>query len=175
MKIKSFIALSIAGIALSGTAHAALSVTLPPFSQTGTGGSVTGSIATSLVLGSSNDLSGDPGTNYYQATFADATTISFDWSYITNDSSGSAIYDPAGYYVNSTKYTLENRVGVTSSSGTVTELALPAGSTFKWYCNSLNNENGSAYLTVTVVPEPSAFAMLGLGALGLAARRRRNA
>ena len=65
----------------------------------------------------------------------------------------------------SVTFQVKSSQGVTLTGSTLT---LDSSATFA-------NTNVGVTYTYTVVPEPSAFALLGLGALGLVARRRRNA
>jgi hypothetical protein len=171
MKIKS-IALAIAGFTLSSTAHAAWTANTPSGN-----GYVTGAFPSFTITGSNNWF-GLYGITSYQNTFDVASTVSFDWSYSTNDST--SYYDPAGYAVGGIQTYLMNNGSRTGSGSETAEVS--AGSTFSFFVVSNDSGGGSGFLGISnakvstaTVPEPSAFALLGLGTVGLVARRRRVA
>lgn len=137
-------------------------------------GSVTGSYPSFTLIGADNGASG----NYtdYSQVIAMAQSLSFSWTYTTNDCCG-AQWDPAGYKINGVDFQLSPASSVPGYSGSgSTTVMLAAGDTFGWYVYSPDSLEGRAMLEVSVnaVPEPETYAMLlaGLGMLGYMARRR---
>lgn len=116
------------------------------------------------------------GPNYttYTSTFASATTVTFQWSYITNDCCGS-FWDPAGYVLNGvyTQLSTDDFVGGQINSSGVTSVAVNAGDTFGWYVFSQDSILGRGELDV-VVPEPASMSLVVTGLLGFLASRRRK-
>ena len=174
MKMKTIL-LAIAGLTFGSTAHAA-------WTQTGGDSfSLSGTYPNFSLTGGNN---GHGETVYYGQTFGAAATLSFDWSYSTVDYA--SIYDPAGYQIDSDAIIWlanSDRPGASSGSASV---ALTAGQTFRFLVSTPDGRWGPGTLSVShavgggapafaPVPEPSAVALLGLGTVGLVARRRRSA
>lgn len=164
MKIKSIL-FAIVGLALSNTAYAA-------WTLSGIG-SVIGDLPDFTLTGANDPGSYSYSITSYEMTLVDVSTVSFDWSYSTADANSRL--DPAGYAVDGIKTYLMNDDS-TTGSGSVSVNVL-AGSTFSFFVESLDEAQGPGQLTVAnaTIPEPSAFVLLGLGAVGLVARRRRSA
>ena len=115
-------------------------------------------------------------TTTFGTTFAQAATVSFDWSYTTSDSD--LLADSAGYVLNGVTYTL-NSVTSASASGHVA-VTVAAGDSLSWFVASTDELGGRGILATTnvvlsAVPEPYSGAMLlaGLGIVGLFVQRRR--
>ena len=118
-----------------------------------------------------------PGSVPNSIGAASDATISFSWSYHTNDVDGPT-FDPF-FYLNGGLTQLTNSGGPNSQSGSFSAL-VSAGDIFGFNQHSLDSIFGSATTTisnfnVTPVPEPETYAMLlaGLSLLGFAARRRK--
>jgi hypothetical protein len=125
----------------------------------------------------------------YTAVAGAAETLTFAWTYTTNDANGS-LYDPAGFVLNGafTQLSTDNdgmTPGVVDSSGTLT-LTLNPGDTYGFYVNTLDNSGGRADIAVTSagapLPTPGPIAGAGLPGLLLASsglfgwwRRKRKA
>lgn len=126
----------------------------------------------------------------YTATAATAQTLSFDWTYTTDDLAG-AQFDPGGYLINGTQFQVSpvtsDPLAYTSGSGHVL-LTLAAGDTYGFYVYSTDSQEGRADIHVTplgditapssaAIPEPGAWALMlsGFFGLGAALRRRRAA
>lgn len=98
------------------------------------------------------------------------TNLWFNWFYETMDVDGPSL-DPAGYYLNGNHIQLSNDSGPNLQSGMVTIASLSPGDTFGFYVYTVDDVLGPARLTVTGVPEPGTFALLGVGGLALLVRR----
>jgi hypothetical protein len=156
-------------------------------------GTLVGSYPSFSIFGSNNgdpaSADGLPNTAFYVQTFASDAVVSFTWTYETFDSGG-AVYDPAGWILNGneTQLSFDGDPGQ-GSSGSET-VFVHAGDTFGWYVASVDSRYGCGELDINgggaggrcsagvppAVPEPGAALLTaaGLGALALAARRRRR-
>jgi len=153
-------------------------------SGNGNGSAAISADATTLTLTSADFTPDDsPGatTLDYSITLATATTISFDWSYLSDDDSSTS--DPFGYAINgvSTQLSQDGQAGFVEQDGSV-KLTLNAGDVFSFEASSVDSIFGASTATVSdfsavgAVPEPTRLALLlaGLGLLAGAARRRRQ-
>ena len=107
-----------------------------------------------------------------------AGQVSFDWSYLSNDSGPG--FDPAGHLLNGATTQLTVDSGAFAQSGQLS-FNVTAGQAFGFYVLSNDNFGGNAVLTISnftaPIPEPASVAMMSLGLLGIAgvaARRRRS-
>ncbi|MBC7882252.1 MAG: PEP-CTERM sorting domain-containing protein [Anaerolineae bacterium] len=134
--------------------------------QTNANGLVTNNGATVVLTGGNNNTN-VAGTTLYTIAAAASGTVSFSWSYSSNDSAG---YDFSGYVVNNVFTSLSS--GLTPTSGTVS-FNVTAGQVFGFRVTTLDNTFGAGVLTVTnftaptAVPEPTTTAgLLMFGAFG---------
>ncbi len=106
-------------------------------------------------------------------------TLSFDWSYLTNDEDGST-RDAFGYAVDGAFVQLSADGSFDNQSGNVV-LTLKSGQTFAFVSKSTDSIWGSSVTTVSkfsgatpTVPEPESIslALAGLGVAVVVARRR---
>lgn len=107
-------------------------------------------------------------------------SISFDWSYVSNDENGSTA-DPFGYSLNGTFVQLSANDSWDPQSGSLT-LNLSKGNTLAFVNRSVDSIFGASVATVSAfkavntpaVPEPSglALAAAGLAAVAVIGRRR---
>jgi hypothetical protein len=151
----------------------------------GNGTAVTSSDGATLTLTSADYTVDDsPGatTLTYSITLAADTTITFDWSYVSDDDSSTS--DPFGYAVNGveTQLSQDGVAGFVAQGGSVT-IALSKGDTFSFESGSVDSIFGastasvSAFSAVGAVPEPASVASLLVGMTllaGLARRRRKD-
>jgi hypothetical protein len=185
MKIfKSLIAIGalILGIGMSGAASAD---TFTLANDNGGDGFVTSILGGFDLFGSDNSS----GANYttYLATAAVNESLTFNWTYTTNDCCGS-YWDPAGYVINGSYTQLSTDtpagdasgtyVGLYDTSGVVT-LNVLAGQSYGFYVFTQDGVAGRGDIAVTAnsaTPLPAALPLFatGLGALGLAGWRRKK-
>jgi len=140
------------------------------------GGVNTALAPTSITLTGGDNQSGAFGETLFSITMPTNTTLTFGWTYKTFDCCGS-FWDPAGYEINGTEYQLSPPSSVAGFSGSgVTTVNLTAGQQFGFYVDTADNFAGPATLSVgaTEAPEPSSFALLAAGLLGLAGLFRRG-
>lgn len=146
------------------------------FTDVNGGGSISGAYPAFTITGSDNGNGADSAR--YTQIFTAAETVSFAWSYATQDCCG-GYWDPAGYTLNGSEIQLStDGVAGQGSSGTFS-VAVNAGDTFGWYVDSIDSVAGPAELTVTIagaVPEPASVLLLmaGLATVGFSSRRRRT-
>ena len=128
------------------------------------------------LFGADNNVGATSTT--YLAVASAATTITYNWTYTTNDCCGS-VWDPAGYVINDVltqlSVDINGRPGNGDASGSIS-LNVGAGQDYGFYVNSVDSVQGRADIAVTAVPEPASWAlmMVGVGALGIALRRSRE-
>lgn len=139
-----------------------------------------GSVDTSGAPASITVVGPDTGSNSSQqidftiAAVADGIW-SFDWSYSSTDSAG---YDGAGWLLNGAFSLLANASGNSGSSGAINVLT---GDVIGFRVYSTDDTFGPGVLTVAnfdapvPAPEPTALSLFALGAVGVAAARRRRA
>lgn len=138
-------------------------------------GSGVGFVDTSGAPASVTLIGGDDGFDadtYWTINSAAAGTVSFDWSYSSFDDPG---YD-GGFYVVTD---LSNWIFLSTTDGETGSISfdVAAGELFGFNIYSEDGLFGAGALTITnfsaPVPEPTSLALLGIGAIGLVARRRR--
>ncbi len=99
-----------------------------------------------LYMSTGNNGSGTQGNNNYQVTTPNVMTFTFDWNYVSNNTS--PFYDKFGYYIGGTFTQLSNDNGVLIQSGTAT-VSVPAGATFGFRAQSTDNLFGDAEIWIT--------------------------
>jgi MYXO-CTERM domain-containing protein len=179
-----------AALFVATAAQASFSGAFDPSNWTQSPG--TGSIgpfsASSLSMTSGNDENpnGDPSDTDVSIVLASGGTVSFDWSYLTNDGDGPE-WDPFFAGVMSAPVQLSNDLGANAQGGSFS-FSGNLGDEIGFRMYTVDNSFGSATVTITnfcfrgpndpdcasnPTPEPGGIALLG-GALlaGLAARRR---
>jgi|TARA_B110000879_G_scaffold51302_1_gene72775 hypothetical protein len=163
------------GANLDGISTATLSISVPEISGlftsvhnvTGGGGASLNSTATSLGINSDVDTD----TDAFEATFSQSATFSFSQSVsitqldLTNFTSGE-VFQFGSTTINNED--LSN--GTLDTYDFSTPLILAADEQFTMSATA--GIIGIEALTLTVVPEPSSTALLGLGGLALILRRR---
>lgn len=145
----------------------------------GTGSIDTTGAPNSISLTSGDDGSSTPSfTNFYIQFLVDST-VSFSWSYETNDN---PIYDPFGYVLadavaglDASFAQLTDDLGAPSQSGTAS-VFVQAGQYFGFSAYTVDNLFGSATTTISnlQIPEPSSLLLLGLALAAAAATTRRR-
>jgi hypothetical protein len=177
----TWLPLALAVFAFAGTAapsYAAIVYNITNATTVQDGWSLSGSIE---VSGTGNDVS--PSSFNLTATKADNPTLTFSSGAGGFSSGGnlratdSALYVPDGATLQITNFSqslnwLNGWFGSTFYSG-----ASNVSPTIFWNSETfpITDENGWQIGSVQAVPEPSAMALLGLGTVGLLARRRRKA
>ena len=102
---------------------------------------------------------------------APVSNLWFRWLYETSDVDGPHL-DPAGYYLNGSYFQLSDDNGPNSQSGSTIVASLSPGDVFGFYVDSVDDVLGPAQITITGVPEPATWMLLGLGSIGLLIWRR---
>ena len=138
-----------------------------------------------VSLTSGNDGSGDLSSTIFSVAITAAGTLSFDWSYSSNE--GNAFWDPFGYELNGSVTRLTTNGGGPSGgpnqSGSVS-IAVAAGDIFGFRQTTRDNQFGSAStgisnfsapsLTPAPVPVPPSFGLFGFALGGLVMMQRRE-
>ncbi|MGC8793555.1 MAG: PEP-CTERM sorting domain-containing protein [Bryobacteraceae bacterium] len=122
------------------------------------------------IWGSDSDQKMEIATLVTWSITSSVTNLWLAWQYWTNDES--PLYDPAGYYLNGDFQQLTDDNGANSQAGMVTIASLSPGDVFGFYVTATDDCCGAASITISGVPEPGTFALLGLGGFGLLAWRR---
>jgi len=166
---------AIAAAMAIGMAGAANAATFTLSNTNGGDGFVTAIPGGFDLFGADNGVGATSTT--YLAVAPVAETITYNWTYTTNDCCGS-LWDPAGYVINDVftqlSVDINGNPGQGDASGVVT-LNVGAGQDYGFYVNSVDSILGRGDIAVTSVPEPASWAlmMVGVGALGFALRRSR--
>ena len=119
-----------------------------------------------VTLTGGDNGSGQFGETLFSITVPTTTIIAFGLYYSTVDEAPSR--DPAGYEIDGTKYQFS------PGDYFVPPPILAAGQQFGFYVDTIDNLGGPATLEVYGAPEPSSFALLAAGLLGLAGLFRRG-
>ena len=147
---------------------------------------------TQLVLTGGNSISPPPGGDtpgctggsfqvlgpcQFQSTIGLGGTYAFNWSYLTADGAGPG-GDIFGVIVDGTRTVLSNPGGAIGQNGAT---SFTAASSFGFFINCTDCIGGSASATVSglnytaqAIPEPSTYALMLLGALGVAGQIKRR-
>jgi hypothetical protein len=188
MKINMVHCASVAAFALgmSGTASADFigDNAIANWTVTDNAGGVvdTSAAPASITLTSGN--SGIAGDTFFTIAAAAAETISFNWSYVTNDLWGQSGTDAFGYVINGNVTTLidpNQDFTIPTQSGTAT-FAVNAGDVFGFNANTFDGLYGSSVTVVSnftaapvsAVPVPGAAWLFGSALAGIGAVFRRN-
>jgi hypothetical protein len=133
----------------------------------------------SITLTSGN--AGIAGDTLFTIAAVNAATVSFDWSYVTNDLWGESGTDAFGYVLNGVFTSLINPnqdFTVSTQSGSAT-FSVNAGDVFGFNANTFDGLYGSSVTTVSAfnvaaVPVPGAVWLFGsvMGMFGVALRKR---
>ncbi len=166
-----------AGLALAAAANAQFSGPYAPgnwtFTNNGGDGSVNtaGAPASVQIIGDNGGAPGGQDTDFTIAAAASGT-LSFNWLYNTVDT---GTWDSAYYLVNGVETFLANNT-TPGASGAVSVPVL-AGQIIGFRVRSGDGGIGAADMTITnfsaPIPGPGSLALLGLGGLVMARRRRR--
>lgn len=131
-----------------------------------------------IILSSKNNGGGLSNTTFTitaDPSAAVASTVSFNWSYLTEDVDGST-FDPFGYVLNGNFFqlTANGRPRLSTQSGTARFLVQP-GDVFGFNQRSTDSQLGRGITNVSgfsIVAVPSLPSLFGLLPLALVARRR---
>jgi subtilisin-like proprotein convertase family protein len=99
-----------------------------------------------LYMQTGNNGSGTQGINNFQITAPNVLTFTFDWSYVSNNSS--AAYDKFGYYIGATFTQLTSDAGPLSQGGSAS-VSVTAGATFGFRAITTDNLGGNAEVWIT--------------------------
>jgi hypothetical protein len=119
------------------------------------------------------------GTTDFTNTALDSGTLSFDWAYVTNDVYQDPLFDPFGYLLNGA-FTVLAGISTPESPSQVGSVSLQinAGDVFGFRAETLDGYYGPSVTNIShfefAVPEPSIWALFGVGLVGVAARQRRQ-
>ncbi len=146
------------------------------------GGSVDVSNAPTLITLTSGNQ-GQAGDTFFTNVASAAETISFNWSYVTNDLWGQSGTDAFGYVINGNVTTLTDPnqdTSIPTQSGTAT-FAVNAGDIFGFNANTFDGFYGSSVTVVSnfnaapaAVPVPGAVWLFGSALAGIGSVVRRN-
>jgi hypothetical protein len=169
MKISTMIAAA-GMLAAAGAANAQLGGLTWTFDNYGGSGSFTDNGSVASVTG---DDSGQGGYTDYYTTAPSAGTVMFDWFYTSNDSGQ---FDHGFYQVN---FGPDNILAYNENAPVGGSVSFPVanGDIFGFGVFSADGIFGPGTLEVSnfkfvPIPGPASFALLGLGGLAMARRRR---
>ena len=134
-------------------------------------------VPATLTLTSGN--SGFQGDTFFTTTAAATETISFNWSYVTNDIWGESGTDAFGYVINGAVTTLidPNQDFTNPAQSGTAVFTVNAGDVFGFDANTLDGWGGSSVTVVSnfsAVPVPGAFWLFASAIAGLGGMFRRN-
>ncbi|WP_347987778.1 hypothetical protein [Methylomonas sp. AM2-LC] len=183
MNIKTALvgSISLLALVLSGSASADFSGNFAASNwvlNDNAGGSVDLSNAPlSITLTSGN--SGIQGDTLLTTTASVAETVSFNWSYVTNDLWGQSGTDAFGYIVNGvfTQLIDPNQDPSIPAQSGIASFNVNAGDVFGFDANTFDGLYGSSITVVSnfsAVPLPGAFWLFGSALVGVGATVRRN-
>ncbi len=184
MNIKHYGAMTVLAFGLSSTASADFSgyYDISNWTVTDNAG---GTVDTSTAPASITLYSGQTGVGgdtFFTITAPSAETISFNWSYVTNDFTGISAFDPFGYVINGQVTTLTNDLQYLTAnpspdqSGTAV-FNVNAGDVFGFDANTFDGYGGGAVTVVSAfsaAPIPGAVWLFGSAITGLSCVSRRN-
>lgn len=138
-------------------------------------------VITTVIVATGNNGLSYAGNTDFSITMPFAGTVSFTWSFSTDDQDVSG--DPFSVGSGSSFTQLSNNTGFATQTGTKSVL-LGAGELFTFRAYTSDGGYGRSQTTITnfsvsyadsgAVPEPTSMAIFGLGALGMAYRQRRK-
>ena len=177
---KIFKFIMIIALMTAGQAHAAFvdAYDVDNWTSNVNGGAIDTSGAPNTVVLTSSDNGGGNLNQDFTVTAVANGTVSFDWSYATNDGDGS-IYDPFGFLYNGV-FTQLTTNGVFSESGSFV-FTVFAGDIFGFRANSVDSIFGAATTTISnfngpsQVPLPGAIWLIGAPLMGLLGKKRKAA
>jgi len=165
--MKPLFALSVSLGVLLGAAGAARADVFVLTNDNGGDGYVTSIAGGFDVVGGNN---GVPNTTNYLAVASTNETVSFNWSYSTQDSG--AGFDPAGYVLNGAQIQLSTDLwagpGTNLGNGTVS-FSVSAGQNYGVYVYTVDGFGGAGDIAVTdLVVQAAPSPLPGAGIAGLA-------
>jgi len=138
-------------------------------------------IITTVIVATGNNGLSYAGNTDFSITMPFAGTVSFTWSFSTDDQD--VFGDPFSVGSGSSFTQLSNNTGSATQTGTES-VSLGAGDLFTFRAYTPDGLFGRSQTTITnfsvtyadsrAVPEPTSMAIFGLGALGMAYRQRRK-
>lgn len=184
LNIKHYGAMTVLAFGLSSTASADFSGYYDVANWIITdnaGGTVDTSTAPNSITLTSGQT-GVGGDTFFTITAPNAETISFDWSYVSNDYTGISAFDPFAYVINGQVTTLTNDLQYLSSNPSpdqsgVAVFNVNAGDVFGFNANTFDGTGGGAVTVVSnfsAVPVPGAIWLFGSAIAGLGCVSRRN-
>lgn len=166
---------AVAGLALTAAANAQFSGPYAPANWTTNVGAGFGSVNTAGAPGSIIVVGNDGGGGNINTDYTIAAAAGGNWSFSWSTTSGdTGTWDSAYYLLNGAESFLGNNV---PASGGVGPIAVNAGDVIGFRVRSADGGIGALSLTISnfvaPVPGPGSLALLGMGGLAMARRRRR--